>query len=371
MRLFKLVSIILLWTTLNSWGNWRWYVSINEGALHYVSKSAPGTYVYIDWALIKDAWTTYSSNSSSVGYPSHFTMNGKYYSCTTSSTYNFGTLEQGKSFTVVVPAPGIKDGTLAVQWKIIYKFLGKTFNTSTKAGTISYLAYGSAEKGSVTLTVNPWEVVPNIPEDNWNYLYFGVRKGDKATEGHIGYFRFGKSAEPLTFKAEPTDFTYNGQKQGPTVTAYDSKGNLVGPENYVVEGDATAVEIGSYTLSATATGNYTGSSGDIPWQIHAPDVSFSLSPESYVYDGTPKTVAIVPSVTDATYTSSGPLTATNPGTYVVVASATGDYSGSTVMSWTIKPAPLGTLSARAIPASEYLIWFNPSSLASRQCNINP
>lgn len=53
-------------------------------------------------------------------------------------------------------------------------------------------------------------------------------------------------------------FIYNGSIQKPTVTVYDSIGNVISSENYDVTYSADAIEPGTYTVTLTFKGNYSG-----------------------------------------------------------------------------------------------------------------
>lgn len=53
-------------------------------------------------------------------------------------------------------------------------------------------------------------------------------------------------------------FVYNGSIQKPTVTVYDSTGNVISSENYDVTYSADSIEPGTYTVTLTFKGNYSG-----------------------------------------------------------------------------------------------------------------
>jgi hypothetical protein len=296
-------------------------------------------------------------------------LNGKAYSCTTNSRYKFDELKKGQSFTVKVPAPGVKDGILAVEWKILYGHIGKTFDTSTQQGVITYLAYGSAEKGTVTLTVNPWDVVSDIPNGTWNYLYFGVRKGNKAQEGTAGWMTFEEEPNNLTFNIAPTSFVYNGKAQGPTITAIDEDKQEVSADNYTVTGTASATDVGNYTVSATAIGKYTGASPLTPWTITPATASFRLKEDTFDYDGTPKEPEVIPTPAEATFDTTADTSATEIGNYTLSASATGNYSGNNDLEWKIESG-LGTVQGRAEPTPGYQEWFSPSDLEKKSVKFS-
>ena len=53
-------------------------------------------------------------------------------------------------------------------------------------------------------------------------------------------------------------FIYNGSIQKPTVTVYDSIGNVISSENYDATYSADSIEPGTYTVTLTFKGNYSG-----------------------------------------------------------------------------------------------------------------
>jgi hypothetical protein len=65
---------------------------------------------------------------------------------------------------------------------------------------------------------------------------------------------------PATFSLSPSSFTYDGSTRRPTVTA-----NPAGATFQVI-GTDSAKNVGSYSLTAKATGNYTGSKA-FSWAI--------------------------------------------------------------------------------------------------------
>jgi YD repeat-containing protein len=80
---------------------------------------------------------------------------------------------------------------------------------------------------------------------------------------------------PVTFSLSATTFTYSGTVQGPTVVSSPSGAT------FTTAGTLSATEVGTYTASATATGNFVGANSALTWQIVAPDptgVASSVAP---------------------------------------------------------------------------------------------
>jgi hypothetical protein len=68
-------------------------------------------------------------------------------------------------------------------------------------------------------------------------------------------------------------------------------------------------------------------------------VTFTVSPGSFTYNGSAQGPTITPSISGATYTTSGTASATAAGSYTVTATATGNYSGTSgPTTWTIAQA---------------------------------
>lgn len=67
--------------------------------------------------------------------------------------------------------------------------------------------------------------------------------------------------EPVTFTVTPVSFPYNGSSQGPTVMP------SVAGATFGTTGATSAISVGSYSLTASATGNYSGTSGAQGWAI--------------------------------------------------------------------------------------------------------
>jgi len=65
----------------------------------------------------------------------------------------------------------------------------------------------------------------------------------------------------VTFTVSPTSFNYDGSPHGPTITP------SIPAATFSTAGTPSATAVGSYAVTATASGNYTGSSGSVPWTI--------------------------------------------------------------------------------------------------------
>jgi len=143
---------------------------------------------------------------------------------------------------------------------------------------------------------------------------------------------------PTSFSISPTSFTYNGGAQGPTITP-----NPAGA-TYSLGGTPSATAAGSYSVSVTANGNYTGASGAVGYTINKAAASVTLSNLTKTYNGTPQgaTVTTGPGglSVSVTYNGSGTVP-TNAGSYAVAATvADPNYTGSATGTLTINPEPV-------------------------------
>lgn len=142
------------------------------------------------------------------------------------------------------------------------------------------------------------------------------------------------SGDDITVTA--TNPTYNGAQQSPTVAVTYGEITLVENTDYTLTGNAET-NAGSYTLTVTGKGNYSGSK-DQDWEIAKASISPKVNIENTVYGTTPN-----PSITsgnsgngEVTYTyysdaaCTDAVTPRNAGTYYVKAAVaeTPNYQSS-------------------------------------------
>ena len=155
---------------------------------------------------------------------------------------------------------------------------------------------------------------------------------------------FAVSPQPTSFSISNASFTYDGQSHSPAITANPSGAN------YILGGTTSGTAAGSYTITATATGNYSGSAS-FNWSIGQQGQSITFpNPGSQTY-GTPLTLnASASSELPVSYSVSGPatlsgnvLTFTGIGSVSVTASQSGNQNYSAAadvsVSFTINPKP--------------------------------
>ncbi len=177
----------------------------------------------------------------------------------------------------------------------------------------------------------------------------------------------------VTFTISPVSFTYNGSVQGPTITP------SVSGATYTTTGTTSATTAGSYSVTATATGNYTGTSGSVAWKINPPPQAaapvFTPAGGSYIVAQnvtmtSATTGASIRFTTDGVTTPSETIGTLYNGTPVAIAStiklqAIAYKSGlidSTVTQATyiITPPP--------IPTGGLLLWLNADTGVSTGAN---
>lgn len=179
-------------------------------------------------------------------------------------------------------------------------------------------------------------------------------------------------------------FTYDGTAKAPTVTVKDGN-TVLDSSQYTVSYSSGRINVGTYTVSVTMKGNYSGSAS-ASFAITAKSItpSITLSNDSYIYDGTVKT----PSVTvydGSKKLSSGYYDVTyqdgriNVGTYSVTVTLKENYSGSASKSFTITEAGEGvTLSLSqetyvydgSVKTPDATVYYNGEVLPASAYDIN-
>ncbi len=148
-----------------------------------------------------------------------------------------------------------------------------------------------------------------------------------------------------SFSLSKTSYTYNGKVQKPSVTVKDSKGKTISSSNYTVTYSSGLKNAGTYTVTVTMKGNYSGTK-KLTYKINPIDVSkckISLSKTSYTYNGKVQkpTVTVKDSkgktISSSNYTVSYSGDCKKVGTYTVTIKMKGNYSGTTKLTFKINP----------------------------------
>lgn len=261
--------------------------------------------------------TTYSVTARSLG---SITLSAS------SSTYD-GT---AKSITATVKYSGttLTSGT---DYTLSYKLNGSTVSQIKDAGTYSVIATG---KGNYTGTVSATYTVN------------------------------ARTISSIT--VSPTTDTYTGSAKSPTITVKYSSTTLTKNTEYTLSyklnGSTVSQlkDVGTYYITATGKGNYTGTVS-ATYTIGGQGLtSISLSSTSSTYTGSAKSITAtvkynsttLSSGTDYTlsYTNSSGSTVSsiiNAGTYTITATGKGNYSGTVSATYTVNKANLGSITLSA------------------------
>ena len=152
-----------------------------------------------------------------------------------------------------------------------------------------------------------------------------------------------------------TSYTYNGKVQKPTVTVKDAKGNKIASSNYTVKYASGLKNAGTYKVTVTFKGQYSGQK-TLSFKINPASASkfkFSLAKTSYVYTGKAQKPAVTVKNASGTKLASSDYTVTYPsgctkvGTYKVTVKMKGNYTGSKTLSYKITKATASKVTVKA------------------------
>ncbi len=148
-----------------------------------------------------------------------------------------------------------------------------------------------------------------------------------------------------TFTLSTTAYTYNGGVKTPGVTVKDSAGKTISSKYYTVSYASGRKNAGTYKVTVTMKGNYTGSK-TLTFKINPAKISsYKLSATTYTYDGKVKTPSVtVKNASGTKLTKNTHYTVTyasgrkNVGTYKVTIKGKGNYTGTKTLTFKINPA---------------------------------
>ena len=164
----------------------------------------------------------------------------------------------------------------------------------------------------------------------------GVFKGQVITK------TFTISPKPITptVKLSKSSYAYDGTVKTPTVTVSDGE-TVFDSSAYSVSYDSGRKNAGAYKVTVTMKKNYSGSAtAKFKIKPIAITPTVVLSTTSYVYNGSQKTPGVKvfngeTQLSSSTYTVTYDKGRTNVGTYKVLVTMTGNYSGSGEASFKI------------------------------------
>lgn len=392
-----------------------------------VTASQPGNAYYSAAADLAQSFTVNRQSTSFSVANTSFTYDGQNHGPTISSNPGGAsyivagttTAVHAGSYSTAVTATGNYVGSANFSWSIHQQGQSVTFAnpgrqtygtplrltaTASSGLAVSFSVSGPASLAGDMLTFTGTGSVTITASQGGNQDYSAA---NSVTQTFI------VDPQAVTFSLNATSFTYNGFSQGPVVISNPSGAT------FSLSGPSSATNVASYTITASGTGNYIGSS-NLTWHIaptsqsiafnQPPDqtygdslrlgatassglpvsygvangpatvaddvvtftgcgavtivasqagnsnfssaadivrtitvrpkaATFALSGTSFGYNGSTQGPSVVATPNDATYSVTGPIAAANGGTYSVTINATGNYSGSNSLTWTINKAP--------------------------------
>lgn len=255
-------------------------VTVKDGNTTLTEKTTdnPSGQYSLTYSTINNASNT-PTNSEVGSYTVTITGEGNYTgSIDKAYVINYGTSDD--DFTVV-----LADATTPIYYDGSAK---EPALTVTKTGVAGALVKGTDYDVSYSNNVNVGTATIVVTGMN-NYQFL------KTTTFNIQPRTFTENAQITVALSGTTSFTYDGAKHQPTVTVTDAA--RVTSEQTLLEGtDYTISEaqtdVGTYTVTVTGTGNYTGTKASTAtYAISMLDITgatVTLSSTNYLYDGTDK-----------------------------------------------------------------------------------
>ena len=206
----------------------------------------------------------------------------------------------------------------------------------------------------------------NPPNGNWTrYSTLDGTAADAPTYENLSdydgsapgwYSSLGAQEIEPTIVLSKSVFTYSGKTQMPSVTVKDGSTTLIEGVDYTVTYPDKSVNVGSYEVTVTLQGNYTGY-GTATYKIIRKKITptVTLSPTAFVYNGKVRKPAVTVKdgstiLAASNYTVTYSSGRKNPGIYTVSVVMKGNYSGGKAVSFRINPK--GTALVSLTPASK-------------------
>ena len=249
-------------------------------------------------------------------------------------------------------AVGSSNATIAMGQSFTPSFSGGSGSGGWQWVVSGYTNFDGGTSGNTGTNVpgigwaNTW-----TPPAAGTYSFYVVKDGDAYynPSGTAGPYTLTVNPVGASFSGSPTSFTYNGGSQGPSISANPSNASYS-----VTSGTASATNVGGYSFTVTANGNYSGSS-TINWSIgQAGQATVSISPTSpsvtaggsvtFTASGGSSTGAYTWGGSGAGTGTSQTVTFPNVGTYNVTVYKAGDgnYTTSNTATATITVNSIGT-----------------------------
>lgn len=164
----------------------------------------------------------------------------------------------------------------------------------------------------------------------------------------------GASIAGATVELSGTAFTYNGQSQKPTVTVKLNGNTLNANTDYTVDFGGDSINAGTYTVTVTGKGNYSGTATSEPTYTINKAAQAALS----ITSSGPATFGQNYTLTTSGGSGSGAVT-------ITVSNGTG---AATVSGYTLTPSKAGTVTVTAVKAGDNN--YNDGTSVSATITIN-
>lgn len=232
---------------------------------------------------------------------------------------------------------------------------------------------GTAKIPAITVVVNGTTLSPEMDYDTdiSNNINVGTAtvtitgKGNYTGEITKEFTISAASLEHAIISLSPSSFAYDGTAKEPTVTVTLGDKTLTKDTDFTVA-YSNNTEIGTATVTVTGDGNYSGTKtasftitdGE---KILLDNAEITVTPDSFVYDGTPKTPDVSVIIDETTLTKDTDFTVdysnnTNVGNATVIINGKGNYTGLKTTSFFIKEA-----SSEKTSLETAVITLNPNS----------
>lgn len=290
-----------------SWGTYASSTTVGVSAGYaWINYPAAQGAIYLQYSSNGSSWTTVAAGTgTAIGASITFPAPGTWY---VRAAVNGNYPASGSPNPVAVTVSGIGTSFSPGPTNFTYNGGAQGPSANPSPGGASYDTSGTSsavDAGSYTVQYDA------------NGSYSG-------SSGPVGWTI---SPQSVGFSLSSTSFTYNGGWQGPSVNA------SVGGATFSTGGTLSAISPGTYTASASAYGNYSGSDGGLTWTINKADqwISFG-NPGTQTYGGNCGLSASSSSGLPVSFSvASGPATLsgstlifTGAGTVTVIASQSGD-----------------------------------------------
>lgn len=289
---------------------------------------------------------------------------------------NNGGLNVGTAYKATITGIGNYTGNKDSENYSITALTYSNTNTTITLGTTDYVYDGTAKTPTVQQVKIGGIVIPSTdytatPTNNTaaGTATVTIEPRNIAASGDPLFNLSGSASTTFTIAKRPisdmtitlsaTSFTYNGSEQKPTITVKDGETTLTENTHYTLTWPTASTAVGSYSVTITGIGNYTGSVDKtyvINYGTSDSDITVTVS-GTYTYNGTAYTPAgsatevttqavvvkkgttILTPSTDYTlsYTNN-----TNAGTATVTATGKGNYQFVQTGEFTIQPKSITT-----------------------------